>query len=567
MRYLLIAILVLGVAAGQTSDFHKQPYLLYTGGNTEMKVIWQMLDTYTCTIEWGTDTSYSLGNEQTTEYGDDHQHMNVIGSLSPGILYYYQISCGSESFQGSFHSGPEASETNLSFFVFGDTRTNYMTHDLIAEAMISIYTSEPEYHTILLATGDLVNYGASEVCVQDQFYNDSMTNARERGFNLPFMSVIGNHELYETGSSGDLTTPLFGKYFPLPYVERRYWSFDYGPAHFTMVDQYPPYYDPYGQGLIDSLQLVWIEDDLSSSSKPWKIVIFHEPGWSAGGSLHPESNYDVQELLQPLFEEHGVRVVFAGHNHYYLRSCKDGVYHITTGGGGAPLYNPGTGHPNIICSYKENHFCKLEICENVLTVTVPDLDGLLIDSFTVNLDTIPSHLLGSVEIAGGTGEVCDVLIEVDGLSANPDSFGYYGALLDPGIYDVTASLSGYTPQTFPATEITYGTETTLDITMNETSISGPSTVQSNLDQCIPNPFSQSTLIGYQLHDAGSVHLRIYDAAGRLVTTLAEGQYTAGVYSVVWNGMDDHGSEVPSGLYLCRLSAGEFSETRSMVLLR
>ncbi len=120
MRYLFIAILILGVTAGQTqaSDFHKQPYMLYTGENSEMKVLWQMLDTYTCTIEWGTDISYSLGNEQTTEYGDDHQHMYVIGSLNPGVMYYYQVSYGSESFQGSFHSGPEAAENDHSLFFF-----------------------------------------------------------------------------------------------------------------------------------------------------------------------------------------------------------------------------------------------------------------------------------------------------------------------------------------------------------------------------------------------------------------------------------------------------------------
>ncbi len=442
-----------------------------------------------------------------------------------------------------------------------------MTNDSIAEAMIEVYTAEPEYQTILLATGDFVMYGANETYVQNEFFNDSMTNARERGFNLPLMSILGNHELYNIGFTLDLATPLFGKYFPLPFVERRYWSFDYGPAHFTMIDQYPPNYDLYGQGLIDSVQLAWIETDLSSSSKPWKIVLFHEPGWSAGGPLHPENNYDVQELLQPLFEEYGVRVVFAGHNHYYLRSCKNGVYHVTAGGGGAPLYNPGIGHPNVIYSQVINHFCKLNICQDVLTVTVPDLEGVLIDSFSIHLDTIPSHLLGSVDLAGGTGELADVLIEVDGVSTNPDVFGYYGVLMEPDIYDVSVTLAGYTPQTFSGIEINYGTETTLDISMNETSIAGGLTHSVSLQQCTPNPFCQSTLIGYQLHETGNVQLKIYDAAGRLVTTLADEEHPAGLHSLMWNGTDNSGSEAPSGLYFCRLSVGEFSATRSMVLLR
>jgi len=60
----------------------KAPYLVYRGDNTKMRVLWQLILTDTCTIEWGTDTSYSLGSQQTTEFGTDHQHRYTIGLKS-----------------------------------------------------------------------------------------------------------------------------------------------------------------------------------------------------------------------------------------------------------------------------------------------------------------------------------------------------------------------------------------------------------------------------------------------------------------------------------------------------
>ena len=62
-------------------------------------------------------------------------------------------------------------------------------------------------------------------------------------------------------------------------------------------------------------------------------------------------------------------------------------------------------------------------------------------------------------------------------------------------------------------------------------------------------------------------LRIYDAAGRLVRVLVEGARPAGNYAELWDGRDSRGRAVASGIYFYRLSAGSFSETRKMALLR
>jgi hypothetical protein len=177
---------------------------------------------------------------------------------------------------------------------------------------------------------------------------------------------MGNHE-----ESGE----LYEKYFPYPFEEGgRYWSFDYGPAHFVMVDQYVDY----GAG---STQLEWIDNDLDLTDKTWKFVFFHEPGWSAGGHSNEQ---DVQDYIQPLCEAYGVDMTFAGHNHYYARAWVNGVHHITTGGGGAPLRTPDPDYtPEVVATSESNHFCKVEIQGNTLTFTAVKPDGTEIDSLSI----------------------------------------------------------------------------------------------------------------------------------------------------------------------------------------
>lgn len=88
-----------------------------------------------------------------------------------------------------------------------------------------------------------------------------------------------------------------------------------------------------------------------------------------------------------------------------------------------------------------------------------------------------------------------------------------------------------------------------------------------LRQNYPNPFNPSTTIRFDLPEASRVQLIIYDATGREVRTLLWGEQSAGYQSVNWDGADDRGLPVSSGIYLYRLQAESYSETMKMVLLR
>ncbi len=83
----------------------------------------------------------------------------------------------------------------------------------------------------------------------------------------------------------------------------------------------------------------------------------------------------------------------------------------------------------------------------------------------------------------------------------------------------------------------------------------------------PNPSRGETALGFSLPRAGTVRLRIYDVAGRLVRTLVDGQAAAGEGLVRWDGRDDHGGAAAGGLYFCRLETGAGAVTRKFVLMR
>ena len=83
----------------------------------------------------------------------------------------------------------------------------------------------------------------------------------------------------------------------------------------------------------------------------------------------------------------------------------------------------------------------------------------------------------------------------------------------------------------------------------------------------PNPFNPETTISYTLPASGPVSLEIYNSRGQLVRRLLHEEQPAGGHSLVWNGKDDTGHSVASGLYLCRIACTGKHETRKMLLLK
>ena len=83
----------------------------------------------------------------------------------------------------------------------------------------------------------------------------------------------------------------------------------------------------------------------------------------------------------------------------------------------------------------------------------------------------------------------------------------------------------------------------------------------------PNPFNPATTIQFSLPEAGFVSLVVYDIAGQKVREIVSGEKISGLHSVIWNGTNEFGHNVSSGIYLYRLQAGEFTKTQAMTLVR
>jgi hypothetical protein len=88
-----------------------------------------------------------------------------------------------------------------------------------------------------------------------------------------------------------------------------------------------------------------------------------------------------------------------------------------------------------------------------------------------------------------------------------------------------------------------------------------------LMQNYPNPFNPETRIKFQVPATGWIELEVFNMIGQHVATLLQGKRAAGEYELIWDGRNDLGQLVPSGIYLLSLRAGKLTQTRKMVLAR
>jgi hypothetical protein len=88
-----------------------------------------------------------------------------------------------------------------------------------------------------------------------------------------------------------------------------------------------------------------------------------------------------------------------------------------------------------------------------------------------------------------------------------------------------------------------------------------------LSQNYPNPFNPSTTIKYAIPQQSLVKIKVYDILGREVKTLVNVERSPGIYSVQWNGDNNYGSKVASGIYIYRVVAGTFIQVKKMILLK
>jgi hypothetical protein len=138
-----------------------------------------------------------------------------------------------------------------------------------------------------------------------------------------FYLTVGNHDNVVAPNcrlawQEQLTLPTNGN-------AELYYSFDYGPAHFVVLDSIT------ADGRVDDTQLNWLQQDLAAATKPWKIALIHVP---VKGTSALDPHYDWWTLknaaaVHNVFRQYGVHLVLQGHRHVYNRYVSEGVYYVT----------------------------------------------------------------------------------------------------------------------------------------------------------------------------------------------------------------------------------------------
>lgn len=258
--------------------------------------------------------------------------------------------------------GLKGLKTPFKFVVVGDNRTGMVIYGQLVDEI------EKESPAFIVNTGDVIADGGSV----DEWNDFVMLSSP---LTMPYFLTPGNHEINSRSAEA-----LYKNLVDQP-GNKLYYSFEAGDALFVVLDSE----EPGKEAKVTGEQYDWLERQLKSSRKKFKFVFVHRPLFPAK-MLHfsacLSSHRDCRDSLECLLEKYKVDVLFAGHEHLYKRQYICGVTHITTGGGGAPLY----------ASEKEggfHHFITVKMDKNSASFRVTDMDGKVRDEFSIIKDKKP----------------------------------------------------------------------------------------------------------------------------------------------------------------------------------
>jgi hypothetical protein len=196
-----------------------------------------------------------------------------------------------------------------------------------------------------------------------------------------------------------------------------------------------------------------------------------------------------------------------------------------------------------------------------LLVNEKNMDGMLDDTVTVGGVSLSQTLeLGPME-------------PMMAIHFTPAPVGFYdsktfcvdSAFVPPAgawVYTDIAALT-FPPKIGPAVCFPVGSLNPLGVGPGQNNV--PFTF--GLQQNYPNPFNPTTVINYSLEHKCQVDISVFNILGQKVSTLVNQEMDAGAYQAVWDGSDDRGNHVASGIYFYKMNTNDYVETRKMVLMR
>ena len=246
------------------------------------------------------------------------QYTASLDSLAPGSTYEYRINTAKN--KGQWHKLHTEDGAGFTALIFPDSQSaDYSGWQQLARAA---YKRHPQ-SAFYVNMGDLVDNGQDASQWRAWFNSVSVFSDA-----VPLAPVIGNHEAYSLEWKECLPAS-YTQLFNVPQnglakYPNQFYSFDYGPVHFVVLDTNFPEMKNFQPALLaDELQ--WLEGDLAASRAKWKVVLMHRDIFLYG--FGPESGreqtqthfLDFSYQLMPVFEKYKVDAVLTAHLHTYRR--------------------------------------------------------------------------------------------------------------------------------------------------------------------------------------------------------------------------------------------------------
>jgi len=411
------------------------------------------------------------------------------------------------------------------------------TIHFLEEIIEEINIINPEF---VLLSGDYVNRSYQDQIEIGQIYLEK--------FDVPVYLTSGNHDI------GDGMIPWW-EYFGWPYLntnDPNHWSggpvtqdysFDYGSLHIvapmTWVNYNNFQYWIYGQHSMIDTQFDWLHEDLSALQEDPFIVLFYhyDFGW-----------YEENPQMPEFFDGYGVDLALWGHTHHTAQYQEGPTLSLNTDDamsatGGFRLLRFEDGqliaHPNLYIS-----------------------DDITLTFSSPNDGTSPTN---TATIINGHDEVFEhAMIRF----LMPASGTYQ---VDGGeVLQIVTTGAGQIYEV--GTEATANAQTEVSISPQLGAGENGSETRPGMFMLYansPNPFNSGTNISFAIPGDGyqRVNLKIYNIRGQKVITLMDRHLRAGRHMLYWNGCDAHGGPLASGVYFCRLQAGQRTKTIKMMMVK
>ena len=444
-----------------------------------------------------------------------YQHVARLTGLSPATTYTYDILVSDRDLNPTVDrltTAPAPGTGTVRFVAFGDSGTGSAEQTQLA-ARLAADTFDLAVHGGDLAYGSATGVGgATYQTTEDWFFTMYRSWLRAR----PVFPSLGNHDSRASNSNGRpyldmFVLPEMGASPGFPDHAERYYSFDYGPVHFVVLDTELAFQGP--DLSRRNAQLAWLDADLAATTQPWKVAVFHRSPYSAGGEHG--SDLAVRDAFGPIFDARGVQLVISAHEHDYERTVPlragaanaQGVTYVVTGGGGAPLYPAGTASWTAH-SASVHHYVKATATACTLRLDAIDINGAVFDGVTLrrcdpSISSVANQAIAEDSTTGALPfTVGDPDTPLDSLSVTATSSN--AALVPNGNIVLAGSGANRTATITPAAN-QFGTttitlrvsdgvaEASTSFTLTVASVNDPPTITSIVNQTIRRDESTGAL--------------------------------------------------------------------------